>query len=467
MAAGALGRVLELFEGPEAPGPWAPPAMPAALHALLPWRAWDEASELYVNAGSTGFAIELPPFAGIDAETLGALAGTLADAAPERCTVQVIHWASPRFGAASRAWAEPRTASGGALARMGARRSELLAPGGWRRLHAGGPPFTLADYRVLVTACLAGGTARSATPGPAAETALGAFRRALEGTLASAGARTRRLEPDGLLSLAAELTAPDIGGYRDGETERPARRWAPRDPLHEQCIAPGRALSVAPTGLTFHHGGTLQSGGTDRSPARVSPDGEDPGAADIAVRVLSAVTFPEVWPGWRGNALIGDFHRDFLQPGCPVLDLPDRGHRRRGGGREGVSEVRARDPAGRYRNRPLPPRPARESQGLAGGHRADQGRRAAGPRLLHGRGLRAARRARRGRTGGARDLSRPGLAGERRALRPAPLLARLPPHGLGRRPRRRSRANGPDEDPAHVERGQPQPPARRVAGPTR
>ena len=222
MSSGGLARLLELFEGPEAPGPWTPPAMPAALHALLPWRAFDEASELYVNAGSTGFVVELPPFAGIDAETLGALAGTLADAAPERCTIQAIHWASPRFGAASRAWAEPRSHAGGALARMGARRKDMLAPGGWRRLHAGGPPFTLSDYRVFVTASLAGG------PGPAAETALGAFRRALEGTLASAGAQTRRLEPDALLSLAAELTAPDMAGYRDGGTERPSRRWAPR-----------------------------------------------------------------------------------------------------------------------------------------------------------------------------------------------------------------------------------------------
>ena len=186
-----IARLLELFEGPEAPGPWTPPAVPAALHTVLPWRAFDESSELYVNAGSVGFAIELPPFAGIDAETLGALAGTLADAAPERCTSQIVHWASPRFGAASRAWAEPRGNAGGALARMGSGRRDLLAPGGWRRLHGGGPPFTLSDYRVFVTACLAGGMARSATPGPAAETALGAFRRALEGTLASAGAQTR------------------------------------------------------------------------------------------------------------------------------------------------------------------------------------------------------------------------------------------------------------------------------------
>jgi len=143
-----IGRLLELFEGPEAPGPWSPPAMPAALHSLLPWRAFDESSELYVNAGSVGFVMELPPFAGIDAETLGALAGTLADAAPERCTIQVIHWASPRFGAASRAWAEPRSDAGGALARMGKGRRDLLAPGGWRRLHGGGPPFSARDYRI-------------------------------------------------------------------------------------------------------------------------------------------------------------------------------------------------------------------------------------------------------------------------------------------------------------------------------
>ena len=297
MAAGALSRLLELFEGPEAPGPWAPPAMPAMLHALLPWRAWDETAGLYVNAASVGFVLELPPFAGIDAETLGALSGTLADAAPERCTIQIIHWASPRFGAAFRAWAEPRVGTEGALARMGRHRADLLSPGGWRRLHDGGPPFTLSDYRVFVTACLAG------LPGPAAETALGAFRRALEGTLASAGAAARRLEPDALLSLAAELVAPDITGRHDGGAERPVRRWSPRDPLHEQCIAPGRALGVTPRGLAFHEGGLSGPGGNE----------------DVAVRVLSALAFPEVWPGWRGNALLGDFHRDFLQPGCPVL----------------------------------------------------------------------------------------------------------------------------------------------------
>ena len=163
----------------------------------------------------------------------------------------------------------------------------------------GGPPFTCSDYRVWVTAGLAG------LPNTGTETSLGAFRRALEGTLASAGAQARRVEPDELLSLAAELVSPVVGGTADEAVKgaggapllRPARRWSPRDPLHVQCLSPGRALTVTPHGLSFHH-----------------PDG-----TDVSVRVLTALAFPEVWPGWRGNALIGDFHRDFLQPGCPVL----------------------------------------------------------------------------------------------------------------------------------------------------
>ena len=295
-------RLLDLFEGPAGLAPWMPPEMPAAVHELLPWRAFDERSELYVNAASCGFVIEVPPFAGIDAETLGALGGTLADAAPERCTVQIIHWASPRFGAALDAWGAPRAHAGSVQGAMAMRRARLLAGAGWRALHPGGPPFTLADYRVFVAAALAG------PPGPAPETALSAFRRALEGTLASAGAAARRLAPDALLSLAAELAAPDMAGENDGALARPVRRWSPRDALHLQCAAPGRALTVAPTGLVFHHGGTPRS-----------PDGSGGGPGDVAVRVLSAIAFPEVWPGWRGNALIGDFHRDFLQPGCPVL----------------------------------------------------------------------------------------------------------------------------------------------------
>ena len=141
-----IGRLMALMEGPESLASWAPPEMPPPLHELLPWRAWDPASELYVNARSHGFVLELPPFAGIDEETLGALSGTLADAAPEHCTIQAIHWASPRFGAPLAAWAEARAEKSGARATMARCRREMFAHAGWRPLHEGGPPYTLSDY---------------------------------------------------------------------------------------------------------------------------------------------------------------------------------------------------------------------------------------------------------------------------------------------------------------------------------
>ena len=284
-------RFKDLFGGVDALEPRTLPAIPAPLVDLLPWRAWDEAGEFYVNEGGLGFVLELPPFAGVDEGTLDALAGTLADSAPERSVVQMIHWTSPRYGQAITHWAGPRETTGGLLAVMAKRREALFTGAGWRPLHAGGPPFTLNDCRVFLAASLPG------RPGPEPETALGGFRRALEGALASIGTWARRTEPDELLSLAAELTAPDVKGVHDGGLMRPERRWSPRDPIHLQCAAPGRAMSVAPAGLIFHH-----------------PEG-----ADVAVRVLTARAYPEVWPGWRGNALIGDFYRDFLQPGAPVL----------------------------------------------------------------------------------------------------------------------------------------------------
>ncbi|MYA95746.1 MAG: TraC family protein, partial [Nitrospinae bacterium] len=286
-----IGRLESLLGGAEALAPRTLPAMPAPLVELLPWRAWDESGEFYVNAGSLGFVLELPPFAGVDKGTLDALAGTLADSAPERAVVQVIHWTSPRYGAAIEQWAGPREGAGGLLAAMAKKREALFRGAGWRPLHAGGPPYTLNDCRVFLAASLPG------HPGPAAETALGGFRRAVEGALASIGTWARRTEPDELLSLTAELVSPDTEGAHDGGLMRPKRRWSPRDPIHLQCAAPGRAMSVAPEGLLFHH-----------------PEG-----ADVAVRVLTARAYPEVWPGWRGNALIGDFYRDFLQPGAPVL----------------------------------------------------------------------------------------------------------------------------------------------------
>ena len=320
-----IGRLVELFEGPEAPAPWAPPAMPAALHALLPWRAFDEGSELYVNAASIGFVLEIPPFAGIDEETLGALAGTLADAAPERCTVQAIHWASPRFGAALDAWAEPRRSAGGALAAMGARRARMLAHAGWRALHPGGPPYTLADYRAFVCASLAG------PPGPAAETELGAFRRALEGTLAAAGAE--HAAPRARRAAGAGRRAR---GARHGRGAR-RRARAPAPALVAPRCAERAVRGPRPRPLGHAHRARLPPPGRrGRGRAGAVRRRLPRGVAGLARQRAHRRLPPRLPPARR--------------PGADVPDGDDRRGRRR---RAGVSQVRARDAAGGHGDRAL------------------------------------------------------------------------------------------------------------------
>ena len=272
-------------------------------------------------------------------------------------------------------------ARGPCKGRWSMRRARLLAGAGWRALHPGGPPFTLADYRVFVAAALAG------PPGPAPETALSAFRRALEGTLASAGAAARRLAPDALLSLAARARRPRYGG-------RERRRPRPPGPA---LVPGGRAPSPVRRARAHAHRGAHG--------ARVPPRGNAP----VAGRQPRRRPRRRGGPGAVGHRLPRGLARLARQrahrrlpprlpatglPGADLLDGHDRRGRRR---RAGVPQVRPRDPAGGHRHRPLPAGPAREGARLAVRDRAPQGRRAPGPRLLHGGGLCAARRDRRGR----------------------------------------------------------------------
>lgn len=61
-----------------------------ALHRRLRRATRDGKLLVQIRAGDL-HEVELPPFGGIDEVTLEALAGTLADAAPERCTMLAIH----------------------------------------------------------------------------------------------------------------------------------------------------------------------------------------------------------------------------------------------------------------------------------------------------------------------------------------------------------------------------------------
>ena len=249
-----IARLMGLFEGPDSMAPWVPPACPEPLHELLAWRAGTRGRNCTSMRRATGSCWK-SRLCGDRRGTLGALAGVLADAAPPALDDPGHPLGEPAVRRPALGLGRCAPPGGRLHETIAQRRERLFGHAGWRALHPGGPPFTCADYRVFVTVCLAG------LPGPASETALGSFRRALEGTLASSGAHARRLAPDELLSLATELIAPKVGQAGDATVQpvpgtdlpaagvpgtalsgtsllRPARRWSPRDPIHMQCASP-------------------------------------------------------------------------------------------------------------------------------------------------------------------------------------------------------------------------------------
>ena len=269
-----------LFGDGDMAAPPDPPGGPQPLLRLLPWRAWDPATELYLNAASHGFVTEVSPMVGGGGRVVDILSGALADGLPEGCLVQAIAWSSPHVGPPLDAWARPRLRRGGVYGTLASKRTAFLQRAGWKSLF-GKTPYLTAHRRVVVACALPG----EATPDT--EARLTFFRRTLENALESLGSTVRRLEPDAFLSFVAEIVKPSMAAHP------PAVRWNGLDPLHEHLAAPDHHIAVSRRKLVL-------------------------GEA-VEAHVQTAVGWPRYWVQHNNAALLGDFARDTMRPLCPTL----------------------------------------------------------------------------------------------------------------------------------------------------
>ena len=169
--------------------------------------------------------------------------------------------------------------------------------------------------------------------------------------------------------------------------------------------------------------------------------------------------------GLAGQCAHRGFSPGFSATGVPGADLFDRHDRRCRRRRESVSQIRPGHATGGHRHRPLSAGPAGKGERLAVRHRTPERRGAAREGVVPRGRLLPRRCHRRGRAGGARHLSRPGLESRGRAFFATALLARVPADALGRRPRHRPVPYGSNEDAVECVRRQPVAAARRMAGP--
>lgn len=83
------------------------------LSDWLPYRVYDPASRLYLNARSKGFVLAVTPLIGADERTGEILGQFFSEGLPAGSCLQVLHLASPRISRIVAPWFAPRYVQGG------------------------------------------------------------------------------------------------------------------------------------------------------------------------------------------------------------------------------------------------------------------------------------------------------------------------------------------------------------------
>ena len=305
-------RVLTGLLGDAEHGEAARPAlMLDMLSDWLPYRVFDPASRLYVNARSKGFVLAVTPLIGADERTGEILGAWFSEGLPEGACVQILHYASPRISRIVAPWFAPRYLQGGvyeAIARHRARRLYGLV---WKSGSADAP-FHARHHQVVISV---GVPSKSDVPGDE----LAQARDGLVSMLKSLNLGVSELGPEALIALVDDLTSPTTAPQDD------ACPYNPHDPIASQILRRDIELTVEDDRMVLaterfratgeEHDGVPEIG-------TVYPDAFD-------VRHYAVRNMPARWAPWECARLIGDLFTDKLRFPCPVattlcLVYPDR-----------------------------------------------------------------------------------------------------------------------------------------------
>jgi len=274
---------------------------PAAFSSWLPYRAWLEDRQVFVNRDSLGFCLELRPQSGADEEMARVLSALYA-AVPPGAGIQFHLFASPairpvlaRYAALRRPDDEvPEFAELGRPGRHGnihrtmARRRVAHYLAGSRQSLLPGQSYLLRDFRLLASVSIAGQPEDLARLDE-----LLLLRDTTCATLAAAGFPSRSWSAGDLINWVSSLLDP----HRLAGDGLPLVYDEGRE-LRDQMIDRATRLRVRQTGIELFN------------PAA---------AAATEVRLLSIRSFPPRFALWNMGSLIGDLYQGTLRYPCPFM----------------------------------------------------------------------------------------------------------------------------------------------------
>ena len=291
-------RIGELLRPPSA-GPQARNDAASFSH-WLPYRAWLEDRQVFVNRDALGFCLELRPQSGAD-EEMSRILTSLYEAAPAGTGIQFHLLASPDIRGPLGAYADlrvpdefiPELNERGRLGRHTnihrtlARRRVGHYLRGARQSLLPNQSYLLRRFRLVASVCLPGSPENL---GRIDELLL--LRDGMRATLHAAGFPSRPWTAGDLINWVSALLDP----HRQAGDGLPLTYDAGRE-LRDQVLDPATMLVIRPGGITL----------------------ANPVAEAQEMRLLSVRSFPPRFALWNMGSLIGDLYQATLQYPCPFM----------------------------------------------------------------------------------------------------------------------------------------------------
>lgn len=278
------------------------PLMRDMLSDWLPYRVYDPASRLYLNARSKGFILSVTPLIGADERTGEILGAFFSEGLPPGACLQVLHLASPRISRIVGPWFAPRYVQGGVYEAIARHRAARLYDLVW---HSGSAdaPFHARHHQVIVSVGVPSSRADSAE--------LKQVREGLVAMLRSLNLGVAEVAPQELIALIDDLTSPTTAPQDD------VARYNAHDPIAAQAIRHDIELVVHEDRMRLATERFRPIGeGHDGVPeiGAVYPDVFD-------VRHFAVRNMPQRWAPWECARLIGDLFTDKLRFPCPAATM--------------------------------------------------------------------------------------------------------------------------------------------------
>ena len=291
-------RIGELLRPPSA-GPQARNDAASFSH-WLPYRAWLEDRQVFVNRDALGFCLELRPQSGAD-EEMSRILTSLYEAAPAGTGIQFHLLASPDIRGPLGAYADlrvpdefiPELNERGRLGRHTnihrtlARRRVGHYLRGARQSLLPNQSYLLRRFRLVASVCLPGSPENL---GRIDELLL--LRDGMRATLHAAGFPSRPWMAGDLINWVSALLDP----HRQAGDGLPLTYDAGRE-LRDQVLDPATMLVIRPGGILL----------------------SNPMAEPQEMRLLSVRSFPPRFALWKMGSLIGDLYQATLQYPCPFM----------------------------------------------------------------------------------------------------------------------------------------------------